>query len=160
MQGKDIVNKGAAPGAVVTVKCDYHAVSFAIGIFGIIYEVSTFGGARIATIAGLLSSGQRKGPWWIPADQYAIRYGASKVANITTQLKQIREAILTGTYNNNESAPKCSIQDAHQQITQAISPSWKFKCMQSRALWMHQERLQMYQRMSLQWELHRKYKQR
>jgi len=30
MQGKDIVNKGAAPGAVVTVKCDYRVVSFAI----------------------------------------------------------------------------------------------------------------------------------
>jgi hypothetical protein len=128
MQGKDIANKGAAPGAVVTVKCDYRAVSFAIGIVSIIYEVSTFGGARIATIAGLLSSGQRKGPWWIPADQYAIRYGASEDANITTQLKQIREAILAGTYNNNKSAPKCSIQDAHQQITQAVSPCRKSKC--------------------------------
>ena len=128
MQGTDIVNKGAAPGAKVTVKCDYRAVSFAIGIVGIIYEESTVGGARIATIAGLLSSGQRKGPWWIPADQYAIRYGASEVANITTQLKQIHKAILTGTYNNNESAPKCSIQDAHQQITQAASPCRKSKC--------------------------------
>ena len=27
MQGKDIANKGGAPGAVVTVKCDYRAVS-------------------------------------------------------------------------------------------------------------------------------------
>ncbi len=53
MQGTDIANKGGAPGAVVTVKCDYRAVSFAIGIAGIIYEVSKFGGARIATVAGL-----------------------------------------------------------------------------------------------------------
>jgi hypothetical protein len=30
MQGTDIANKGGAPGAVVTVKCDYRAVSFAI----------------------------------------------------------------------------------------------------------------------------------
>ncbi len=71
--------------------------------------MSTFGGARIAPIDGNLSSGQRKGPWWIPADQYAIRYGASKVANITTQLKQIHAAILVGTYNNNESTPECTI---------------------------------------------------
>jgi len=63
MQGADIVNKGGAPGAVVTVKCDYRAVSFAIGIVGIIYEVSRFGGAQIATVAGLLSSGQKKGVW-------------------------------------------------------------------------------------------------
>jgi hypothetical protein len=38
MQGTDIVNKGGAPGAVVTVKCDYRAVSFAIGIVGIIWS--------------------------------------------------------------------------------------------------------------------------
>ena len=128
MQGKDIANKGGAPGAVVTVKCDYHAVSFAIGIVGIFYKVSKYGSARIATVAGLLSSGQKKGVWWIPADQYALKYGASKEANITAPLKQIREAILAGTYNNYESAPKCSIQDAHQQITQAISPCRKSKC--------------------------------
>jgi hypothetical protein len=29
-QGKDIANKGAAPGAVVTVQCNYHAVSHSI----------------------------------------------------------------------------------------------------------------------------------
>jgi len=63
MQGTDIANKGGAPGAVVTVKCDYRAVGFAIGIVGIIDEVSRYGGARIATVAGLLSSGQRKGVW-------------------------------------------------------------------------------------------------
>jgi len=127
-QGADIANKGGAPGAVVTVKCDYRAVSFAIGIVGIIYKVSKYGGARIATVAGLVSSGQRKGVWWIPADQYALKYGASKGANITAPLKQIREEILAGTYNINESAPKCSIQDAHQQITQAVSPCRKSKC--------------------------------
>ncbi len=112
MQGKDIANKGGAPGAVATVKCDYRAVSFTIGIVGMIYEVSKYGGARIATVAGLLSSGKRKGLWWIPADQYALKYGASKDTNITAPLKQIREAILAGTYNINESAPKFSIQDA------------------------------------------------
>jgi hypothetical protein len=53
MQGTDIANKGGAPGAVVTVKCDYRAVSFAIGIVGIIYKMSSFGGARIATVPGL-----------------------------------------------------------------------------------------------------------
>ena len=128
MQGTDIANKGGAPGAVVTVKCDYRAVSFAIGIVGIIYEVSRFGGARIATVAGLLSSGQKKGVWWIPADQYSLKYGASEDTNITAPLQQIREAILAGTYNINESAPKCSIQVAHQQIIQSVSPCRKSKC--------------------------------
>ena len=94
MQGTDIANKGGAPGAVVTVKCDYRAVSFAIGIVGIIYEVSRYGGASIATVAGLILSGQRKGVWYIPAGQYAIKYGASKDTNITAPLKQICEEIL------------------------------------------------------------------
>jgi hypothetical protein len=40
MQGKDIAIKGVAPGAVVTVQCDYRAVSHSIGIIGVIYKVS------------------------------------------------------------------------------------------------------------------------
>jgi hypothetical protein len=128
-QGKDIANKGAAPGSVVTVQCDYCAVSHSIGIVGVIYEVSKFSGARIATIAGILSSGTKKGPWWIPADQYIMRYGKNEEANITPQLTQIHEAILAGTYNVNDSAPKCTIQQVHQQITQAVSPCRKSKCM-------------------------------
>jgi hypothetical protein len=127
-QSKDIANKGAAPGVVVTVKCDYRAVSHSIGIVGVIYEVSKFGSARIATIAGILLSGSRKGPWWIPSGQYALRYCASKDTNITQQLTEIRVAILAGTYNVNNSTPKCTIQAVHQQITQAISPCWKSKC--------------------------------
>ncbi len=128
LQGKDIANKGAAPGAVVTVLCDYRTVSHSIRIFGVIFKVSEFGCARIATIAGILLSGSKKGPWWIPSDQYAIRYGANKDANITPQLMEIRNAILASTYNVNNSAPKCTIQQARQQITQSISPCRKSKC--------------------------------
>ena len=54
MQGSNIAKKGAAPGAVVTVKVDHRVVSHAIGIVGIIYQISKYGGARIATIAGIL----------------------------------------------------------------------------------------------------------
>ncbi len=85
MQGKDIVSKGAAPGAVITVQCDYRTVSHSIRIVGVIYEMSTFGSAKVAMIAGILSTGTRKGPWWIPADQYIMRYGANEEANITPQ---------------------------------------------------------------------------
>ncbi len=68
MQNKDIANKGAAPGAVVTVQCDYRAVSHSIGIVGVIYKVSKFGGARIATIAKIyrLVPGREHGGYlWI-----------------------------------------------------------------------------------------------
>jgi hypothetical protein len=93
-QGTDMTKKGAAPGAVVTVNCDYLAVSHAIRFVDFIYEVSKFGGARIATIAGILSTGTRKTRWWIPTDQYALKYSANEVANITPDLMLIREAIL------------------------------------------------------------------
>jgi len=72
--------------------------------------------------------GLQKGVWYLPADQYTIKYGASEEANITATLQQIRVVILAGTYNINESTQKCSIQDAHQQITQAVSPCRKSKC--------------------------------
>jgi hypothetical protein len=105
MQGTDIANKGGAPGAVVTVKCDYRAVSFAIGIVGIVYEVSRFGGARIATVPGLLSSGQKKGVWWIPADQYSLKLGCAFRRNSggfrrNSDKRHRPEQNLTGTARN------------------------------------------------------------
>jgi hypothetical protein len=127
-QGKDIANKGAAPGAVVTVQCDYCKVSHFIAIVGVIYKMSTFGSARIATIAEILLTCTRKGSWWIPADQYIMRYSANKEANITPQLMQIREAILAGMYNVNDSAPKVTIQQAPQETMQAVSPCRKSIC--------------------------------
>jgi hypothetical protein len=90
--------------------------------------MSTFSSARIATIAGILSTGTRKGPWWIPADQYIMRYGANKEANITPQLTQIHEARLAGTYDLNDSVPKCTIQQGHQETIQAASPCRESKC--------------------------------
>jgi hypothetical protein len=128
MQGKDISSKGAGPGAVVTVQCDYRAVSHAVGIVGIIYEYSKHGGARVATECGILSSGPQMGSWWIPSNRYVVRYAATEEANIKLELKSVCNAILAGTYNINNSAPKCSIQQAHQYIVQSISPCRKSKC--------------------------------
>ncbi len=55
-QGKDIENQGGSPGAVMVVQVDYRAVSHAIGIVGVIYQVASTGGAWIATVPGLLST--------------------------------------------------------------------------------------------------------
>ncbi len=59
-QGNKIENQGGSPGAVVVVQVDYQAVSHAIGIVGVIYQIASTGGARIATVAGLLSTGSKK----------------------------------------------------------------------------------------------------
>jgi hypothetical protein len=127
-QGKDIASRGGAPGAVVTVKCDYRTVSHAIGIVGVIYKLGNYGGARIVTIAGILSTGTRKSQWWVPSDQYVVRYGADEEANIPLELMLVHDAILDGTFNLDDKAPKCTIQEAHQMIVQAVSPCRKSKC--------------------------------
>jgi hypothetical protein len=56
-QGKDVENQGGGAGAVVTVKPDYRAVSHNIGIVGVIYEIKSTRGARVVTVATMLSSG-------------------------------------------------------------------------------------------------------
>jgi hypothetical protein len=48
-QGKDIANQGGSPDAVVVVQVDYRVFSHAIGIVGVIFQIASSGGARIAT---------------------------------------------------------------------------------------------------------------
>ncbi len=59
-QGKEIEKQGGSSGAVVVVQVDYQAVSHAIGIVGVIYHIASTGGAQVATVAGLLSTGTKK----------------------------------------------------------------------------------------------------
>jgi hypothetical protein len=127
-QGRDVTSRGAAPGAVVTVKVDHRAVSHVVGIVGIIYKIGPGGGARVATEYGLLSSGPKLGVWYIACDQYKVQYAANSEANITPELRGVRNAILGGMYNINNSPDKLTIQQAHQYVTQAISPCKKSKC--------------------------------
>jgi hypothetical protein len=126
-QGEDIANQGGSPGAVVVVQVDYQVVSHAIGIVGVINQIASSGGARIATVAGLLSTGSKKGNWWIPSNKYVIKYCADKDANIAPELEIIRQSILSGECND-KSATRCTIQEAHQVITKAISPCRNSKC--------------------------------
>jgi hypothetical protein len=65
---------------------------------GVIYQIASTGGARIATVAGLLSTGSKKAKWWIPSDKYVIKYRANEVANIAPELEIIRQLILSGEY--------------------------------------------------------------
>ncbi len=82
-QGKDIENQGGSPGAVGVVQVDYHTVSHAIGIVGVIYQIANTGGAWIVNVAGLLSTGSKKANWWILSNKYVIKYCTNKIANIS-----------------------------------------------------------------------------
>jgi hypothetical protein len=97
-QGKEIQKQGGSPGAVVVVQVNYRAVSHAIGKVGVIYQIASTGGARIATVAGLLSTGSKKANWWIPSNKYVIKYRANKVANIASELEIIWQLILSGDW--------------------------------------------------------------
>jgi hypothetical protein len=126
-QGKDIEHQGGTPGAVVVIQVDYRGVNHAIGIVGVMYQIASTGGAQIATVAGLLSTGSKKTDWWIPSNKYVIKYCTNKIANFSPELEIIRQSILSGEYNDNNTA-RCTIQEAHQVITEAISRCRKSKC--------------------------------
>jgi hypothetical protein len=72
----------------------------------VIYQIASTGGARIATVAGLLSTGSKKANWWIPSNKYV------NIANIALDLEITRQCILSGEYNDNN-AKRCTIQEAH-----------------------------------------------
>jgi hypothetical protein len=102
-------------------------VMLVIGIVGVIYQIASTGGARIATVAGLLSTGSKKANWWIPSNKYVIKYRANDIANIGPELEIIRQSLLSGEYNDNNTK-RCTTQEVHQVITEAISPCRKSKC--------------------------------
>jgi hypothetical protein len=124
---KNIANQGGSPGAVVVVQVDYRAVSHAIGIVGVIFQIASSGGPRIATVVGLLSTGSKKVNWWIPANKYVIKYCPNEVDNIAPELEIIWQLILSGEYND-QSAKRCTIREAHQVIAEAVSLCRKSKC--------------------------------
>jgi hypothetical protein len=126
-QGKDIENQGGSLGAVVVVQVDYRAVSHAIRIVGVIYQIASTGGAQIATVAGLLSTGSKKANWQIPSNKYVIKYCANNIANISPELETTWQSILSDEYNN-KNATRCTIQEMHQVITEDISQCRKSKC--------------------------------
>ena len=81
----------------MVVQCPATAVSHAIGIMGVIYELSKHGGARVATVAGILSHGNRKMKWWIPSDQYVVKYRVGDEGNIPPELTKSAKPLLLGT---------------------------------------------------------------
>jgi hypothetical protein len=123
----DVVKKGGGVGAVVTVVPDHRAVSHSIGIVGIIYKMKDLRGAQVATVVGLLVQSGKK-DWWIPDDQYIVRYLPHMDVAISIDLQKIRKSILDGTYNTAKKAKRCTIQDAQKVIMNQVSPQKMGKC--------------------------------
>jgi len=126
-RSKAISNKGVGIGAIVTVIPDYRAVSHPVGIVGIVYKFKESGGAQVATVAGLLVQSGKK-DWWIPDDQYILRYKPDEEGPIDSRLREIRASIHNGTYNTTKRVKRCTIQDAHKVVTDQVSPQKMGKC--------------------------------
>ena len=126
-RSKDISNKGVGIGAIVTVIPDKRAVSHAVGIVGIVYKFKESGGAQVATVAGLLVQSGKK-DWWIPDDQYILRYKPDEEGPIESSLQEIRDSIRNGTYNTTKKVKRCTIQDVHKVVTDQVSPQKMGKC--------------------------------
>jgi hypothetical protein len=124
-QGNQLSQEGCGPGAVVTVRVDYRAVSHGIGIVGVVLQFKESGGVRVATQHGIISNAN--GVFWIPADQYRMAYRRHEHANIPPDLQRVRDAIMDGTYNE-DAAKKLSIQEVHMKATNSMSPCRKGKC--------------------------------
>ncbi len=73
----------------MVVQVDYRGVSHAIGIVGVLSQIASTGGARIAAVAGLLSTGSKKADWWISSNKYVIKYCTNKIANFSSELEII-----------------------------------------------------------------------
>jgi hypothetical protein len=126
-RSKEIEKIGGGVGAVVTVVPDLRAVSHSVGIVGIIYKMKALGGAQVAAAVSLLAQSGKK-DWWIPDDQYILRYKPNEDAPIAVELQKIRESILDGTYNTSNKSKRCTIQEAHKVITKQVSPQKMGKC--------------------------------
>ncbi len=119
-RGDDIKKKGAGIGAVVTVFPDPRAVSHSVEIVGIIYRMKITGGAQVVTSAGLLVQSLKK-DFWIPNNQYVVRYKPDEDAAIPLELQKIRESINDGTYNTTNKMKRSTIQEVHKLLTDQVS---------------------------------------
>jgi hypothetical protein len=126
-RGDDIKKKGAGLGAVVTVFPDPRAVSHSVGIVGIIYRMKIMGGAQVATSTGLLVQSSKK-DFWIPNDQYVVRYKPDEVTAIPPKLQKIRKSINDSTYNTSNKVKRSTIQEVHKLLTDQVSPQKMGKC--------------------------------
>ena len=99
-----------------------------MGLIGVIYQYKSTGGAWIATSVGLLSNGKgEKSVWWIPSDKYLVKAGPNQEWNLPPELASIQQAIQSGNYDK-DNPTLVTIQQAHQQLIEAIGPVGKSKC--------------------------------
>jgi hypothetical protein len=100
---------------------------------GIIYRMKITGGAQVTTSAGLLVQSLKK-DFWIPDDQYVVRYKLDEDAAIPPKLQKIRKSINVGTYNTTNKVKRSTIQEVHKLLTDQVSPQkmGKYYCLKGK----------------------------
>jgi hypothetical protein len=102
-------------------------VSHSVGIVEIIYRMKITGGAQVATSSDLLVQSLKK-DFWIPDDQYVVRYKPDEDSAIPPELQKIRESINNGAYNTTNKVKRSTIEEVHKLLTDQVSPQKMGKC--------------------------------
>jgi soluble cytochrome b562 len=127
-QYQDGVKKlGVSSGAIVTLKVDFRVHYHASGLVGVVYNTKDTGGVLVVCEHGVITSSGSTKDFWVPNDQYKVVAVANENAPISTELQQVREKIMNGTYDYS-GAPRISYAKYHDLLIGASSPTKRSRC--------------------------------
>ena len=118
-QEKYAKESGAAIGAIVRICNDRRDIKNPRCTFGVIYEVSeSAGGILVSTEHGILVSGVKRRPYWVPSDRYEVMAAADDEHAglcVTPKLEQIHKTILDGKFDRS-TAKTCSLSEEQKSF--------------------------------------------
>jgi soluble cytochrome b562 len=127
-QYQDGVKKlGVSSGAIVTLKVDFRVHYHASGLVGVVYNTKDTGGVLVVCEHGVITSSGSTKDFWVPNDQYKVVARANENAPISTELQEVREKIMNGTYDYS-GAPRISYAKYHDILIGASSPTKRSRC--------------------------------
>jgi hypothetical protein len=127
-QYQDGVKKlGVSSGAIVTLKVDFRVHYHATGLIGVVYKTKDTGGVLVVCEHGVITSSGSTKDFWVPNDQYKVVAVANANAPISTELQEVREKVMNGTYDYS-GQPRISYAKYHDIIIGASSPTKRSRC--------------------------------
>ena len=124
---KSMNSMGVGPGAVVTIKNDYHDISHPLGTMGVVFDAKETGGIKVCTQWGIIVQGVSRVDYWIPRERYAVTFKAEDMAVISDELDTVRRQVLSNSFDE-QSHKKVTLQEAHRALVGGESPKGKRKC--------------------------------
>ena len=111
-------DSGAAIGAVVKICNDKRDTKNPRCSIGVVLETGGAGGILVMTDHGLLVSGKKRTPYWVPSDNYEVIASAGDKhagLGISQELERIRAAILDGKFDKS-TASTCTLNEEQKRF--------------------------------------------